>query len=240
MHAHARKQGKTAAPSASAPIARSAGVRAIIGNTPAQDSTIAEPTGGSSKEKQPEKPDSTSTVVVQVVSGSKPAKGAQDEGKIFGGKKGGHVVIDMGPDGVFGFSNEQYGAHVFSRRNDERDSKFEHYTAGEWQKAIQGKQVVTFTIPVTEEQRRAISQEYLGEPTVDYSVLGYRCASYALHVLDKAGVVNEADFKIKYLLAVTPASLVRYLAKKGFAGSVHPGRKTRIWNTRSGALETDK
>jgi hypothetical protein len=172
---------------------------------------------------------------VQIVSGSKPKKGEEGEGKIFGGKLGGHVVIDLGADGVLGFSNDEYGGHFFSKRRRKRNSKFERYTSEEWQKAIQGKQVVTFSLDITEEQRKTIGEAFKGEPNVDYSVLGYRCASYALHALKEAGIVDEPNFKIKYFLAVTPGSLVRFLKKKGFLPEVQEGSKKRKWNRRFGS-----
>jgi len=169
---------------------------------------------------------------VQIVSGSKPRRHQHGEQKIFGGKMGGHVVINLGDGGVLGFSNDEYGGHFFSKRKSKRNSTFEHYTQEEWKAQTDGKQVVTFSLNITPEQQKAIADAYAGEPDVDYSVLGYRCASYALHALDKAGVVDEADFKIKYFLAVTPGSLVRFLEKQGFPAKVQPGSKRRKWNTR--------
>jgi hypothetical protein len=170
------------------------------------------------------------TAKIQIVSGSKPAPNQPDEQKIFGGKKGGHVVINLGADGVLGFSNEEYGGHFFSKRKDKHNSKFEHYSQEAWEKKISGKQVVTFELDLTLDQAEAIKKSFEGEPDVDYSVLGYRCASYALHVLEQAGVIESSSFKIKYFLAVTPGSLVKFLESRGYSPRVRAGSEKRKWN----------
>lgn len=169
------------------------------------------------------------TLKVQIVSGSKPAEGHPEEQKIFGGRKGGHVVINLGAEGVFGFSNDGFGGHFWARGKKRQNSKFEHYTAQEWNAKIKGKQVITYEIAVTLDQRNSIKAAFGGEPDVDWSVLGYRCASYALHALKEAGVIADSDFAIKYFLAVTPAALARFLKKRGHSPHVQPGGKTRKW-----------
>ena len=173
--------------------------------------------------------DTQVTVKVQIVSGSKPVPGQDAEPMILGGLKGGHVVINLGADGVLGFSNTAEGAHLFSRRKS-KNSKFEHYSQEEWQQKIQGKQVVTFDVVLTAEQRKTVMRTFEGEPSVDYSVAGYRCASYALRALEEAGVIKGSQFSIKYLFAPTPNALVRFLERQGFTPEVQEGSKTRRWN----------
>jgi hypothetical protein len=175
--------------------------------------------------------DSGVLITVQIVSGSKPAPGQQEEEKIYGGLKGGHVVINLGADGVLGFTNDAKGAHFFSRRRS-KNSKFEHYTEAQWEEKIKEKQVVTFKIMVTANQRDAVRRDFEGEPTVDYSIAGYRCASYALRALEDAGVIDSSQFSIKYFLAPTPAALVKFLERQGYKPEVQEGSAKRRWNRR--------
>lgn len=171
------------------------------------------------------------TVKVQIVSGSKPAPGYEGEDKIYGGMRGGHVVIDMGADGVLGFTNDVKGGHFFSKKKS-KNSKFEHYTQAQWATKTEAKQVVTFEIQLTAEQAQTVKQAFEGDPPVDYSVVGYRCASYALRALEDAGIVKGSHFSIKYFLAPTPTALIRFLERQGYKPQVQHGTKKRIWNTR--------
>lgn len=175
--------------------------------------------------------DSDVTIRVQIVSGSKPAPGQKGEEPIYGGLKGGHVVINLGVDGVLGFTNDAKGAHLFSKRKS-KNSKFEHYTEAQWEEKIREKQVVTFEIVVTANQRDAVRRAFEGDPTVDYSVAGYRCASYALRALEEAGVIDSSQFSIKYFLAPTPTALVRFLERQGYKSEVQEGSEKRRWNRR--------
>jgi hypothetical protein len=184
------------------------------------------------------------TVRVQIVSGSKPAPGQAGEDKIYGGMSGGHVVINMGADGVLGFTNDVRGGHFFSKKKS-KNSKFEHYSQAQWETKIKGKQVVTFEIHLTAEQAQTVKQAFEGEPAVDYSVVGYRCASYALRALEDAGVVKGSHFSIKYFLAPTPTALIRFLERQGYKPKVQHGSKKRTWNKRfkgagSGSSATDE
>jgi hypothetical protein len=179
---------------------------------------------------EPGSPGAGLTIKVQIVSGSKPSPHHPEEEKIYGGKKGGHVVIDIGQEGVLGFSNDATGGHFFARPPSSQNSKFEHYSQEAWNNKIAGKQVITYEIEVTPEQLDAIKEAFSGEPEVDYSVLGYRCASYALHALKEAGVIDNSDFNIKYFLAVTPGAIAKFLKNKGYTPTVQPGSKTRRWN----------
>jgi hypothetical protein len=170
-------------------------------------------------------------VKVQIVSGSKPAPDSEGEEKPLGGLKGGHVVINLGPEGVLGFSNTTRGTHLFSKRK-HKNSKFEHYSEAQWEEKIKGKQVVSFDIVMTAEQRDAVKRSFEGKPPVDYSVAGYRCASYALRALEDAGVIEASRFSVKYLLAPTPTAMIRFLERQGYEPQVQEGAKTRIWNRR--------
>jgi hypothetical protein len=170
-------------------------------------------------------------VKVQIVSGSKPAPNQPEEQPIFGGMKGGHVVINLGADGVLGFTNDSKGAHFFSKRKS-KNSKFERYTESQWASKIKDKQVVTFEIHLTAEQRATLQQAFEGEPSVDYSVAGYRCASYALRALEETGVIQASQFSIKYFLAPTPTALIRFLEHQGFKSEVQEGSTRRRWNKR--------
>ncbi len=151
---------------------------------------------------------------------------------------GGHVVINLGDDGVLGFTNNADGGHFFSKRK-RKNSKFEHCTAAQWADKTKGKQVVTFELHLTAAQRDAVQRVFEGEPPVDYSVTGYRCASYALRALQEAGVIKASHFSIKYLLAPTPTALIRFLERQGYKPVVQEGSKNRRWNKRFHAAPTE-
>jgi hypothetical protein len=182
--------------------------------------------------EDPKNANSGLTVKIQIVSGSKPAPGQADEEKLFGGKMGGHVVINLGAEGVLGFSNDESGGHTFAKGPSGRNSKFEHYTQEGWAKRTKGKQVVTFEVNLTLDQVSTLKEAFEGKPNVDYSVLGYRCASYVLYALNQAGVIKESNFKIKYILAVTPGALIRFLQHLGYSPDVEEGDERRRWNRR--------
>ena len=58
---------------------------------------------------------SQDTIVVQIVHGSKPRKGFNDEIKTVGGKKGGHVVVQI-DQYVYGFHPLKKRIHIFSHK----------------------------------------------------------------------------------------------------------------------------
>jgi len=161
---------------------------------------------------------------------------------ITGGKLGGHAILNLGDQGAFSFSNrtkkDEDGTdadgsnHLFAKSGDNANSIFKNYSPTKYNdiKFNSGKESVSFNLDVTLDQRQSIIDTYKGTPGVDYSVTGWRCASMCLKTLNNIGVIQTTDFKMKYIHAPTPGSLIKYLESKGFKGQTNPGDPNINWN----------
>ena len=169
---------------------------------------------------------------VDIISGSKPVPNLNTgEEKIAGGLAGGHATINLG-DKVYSFSNDvgKAGNHLFAKSGDDANSEFHNYKPADFERLIKDKQVVSFELDLTLDQRQAIKNTYQGKPTFDYSLFGYRCASMTLRTLSNIGVTENSNFSSKYIHGVTPGALIRHLENKGFTPNVKPGTPFRIFN----------
>ncbi len=184
---------------------------------------------------------------VDIVPGSKPAKNASDQHnyKISGGIAGGHALINTS-DGIFGFSNSGRN-HWFAKKGDKMNSKYDVYQSDEFNEMLehQGKRLVSFKLDLTLDQYQVIMEKYSvgtlsvgsalfplpATPKIDYSIFGWRCANTCLKTLTDIGVLKSNGMADKYIHAITPNALIRYLEDKGFEKLiVKPGTTERIWN----------
>ena len=165
-----------------------------------------------------------------IISGSVPAKDAPplDQYKVEGGLAGGHATIDLGQQGNFSFSGN---TKLFPKSGDKKTSVFHWDSPEKFAARTYDRQVVSFDLDLTLDQRQSIVDMYQGTPPVDYSIVGFRCASYCLQTLNDIEVFHLTELQIKYVSGVTPGALIRYLENKGFQGTVKPGSPNRVFNT---------
>src|ERR1700756_3143499 len=98
------------------------------------------------------------TIVVQIAHGSKPHKQFKDEFKTIGGKRGGHVVIQI-DNYVYGFYFTGYRIHIFPHGKT-KNGTFQEQTLDEWIKITKDKKVTKVFIPITKEEKQALLTFY--------------------------------------------------------------------------------
>jgi hypothetical protein len=174
---------------------------------------------------------SQDTIVVNIAHGSKPRKQFSDEYKTIGGKKGGHVVIQI-DQFEYGFFFKGDRIHIFPHRKS-RNGIFQKHTVSEWTEITKDKKVTKIFIPVTKEEKLEMLAFYnanLKIPEYDYSFFGQRCASSAYNVLKATGKINGGNYLFN---AFYPAQLRKILLqqckKDNYRVSVKDGSKKRIW-----------
>jgi RHS repeat-associated protein len=141
-----------------------------------------------------------------------------------GNRAGGHAMI-LTSEGAFGFGGD---TKLFG--NDVGTFSDAHHNAGrggyEWAQLM-----VEFPLKdITIAQYWGIVNTYqysdgtAKTPPYGYNVLGYRCASSCLQVLNDNGVVSEGRTKYgNFIHGNNPNALVRYLQRKGFKSSSYYG-----------------
>jgi hypothetical protein len=171
------------------------------------------------------------TIVVQIAHGSKPLRQYTDEVKTIGGKKGGHVVIQI-DDAVYGFYFTGHRIHTFPHRKT-KNGTFQKQTLGEWAAITKDKKVTKIYIPLTRDEKQNLINFYrsnLVKPSYDYSFFGQRCASSVYGLL-------KSIHKIKggggFCNAFYPAQLRKKILKqskqRGYVVVVKQGSKKRSW-----------
>jgi len=168
---------------------------------------------------------------VQIAHGSKPRKQYKDEFKTIGGKKGGHVVIQIN-NYVYGFYFTGHRIHIFPHRKT-KNGTFQKQTLAEWAKITASKKVTTITIPVTAQQKQTLLTFYtanLVKPSYDYSFFGQRCAS---SVYSQLKSINKIKSGSRFCHAFYPAQLRKTILKQskqlGYTVAVKPGSTKRLW-----------
>ncbi|HET6224947.1 MAG TPA: hypothetical protein VFF27_01620 [Bacteroidia bacterium] len=165
------------------------------------------------------------TIVVSIAHGSKPRHQFKDEQRTIGGRKGGHVVIEI-DNNAYGFFFQGYRIHIFPHRRTP-NGVFQKHTLKEWNKLTDGKKVTTIYIPVTAGEKQQLLKFYnenLKSPSYDYAFFGQRCASSAyaqlksIHKLKGGSYVWNAfypgEFR-KTILKQNNVNQYRVLVKAG-------------------------
>ncbi len=179
------------------------------------------------------------TITVHFLYGSKPAKGFEaTEKRWFGGKRGGHVGIELAPDQVLNFGPSGK-FHWFSHRR-KLHSRFTERTVAETfgtlSRSEGSLQTVSIQIPVDSAQRGKlmdIRSGYLSNPPYDYAFLGMRCASASDEILASIGLTKPRNFWGTVLHNFRPRALRMRLLHKaevyGWKVSRQTGSDHRIW-----------
>lgn len=178
--------------------------------------------------------DSSKTVTVHFLHGSKPAKGEeQNEAKWFGGLHGGHVYLQI--DSILVSFYPKSGFHVFPHKK-ERHSLYHREKYSSWSKDTVEMQYTSITIPITIEQYsiiRQITEDYLIQTPYDYAFFGMRCASAANDILGQVGIVKARTRSGHILFNFYPKpfrkKLLKTADKKGHSVKFKKGRETRKW-----------
>lgn len=171
-------------------------------------------------------------IIVRIIHGSIRRRQHRHEPKELGGKKGGHVGIQM-DDFIYDFQyRDKSRIHIISKPN-AKNCIFQQLTPDEWAQRYKGKQETLVTIPVTETEKTFLLDFYhqnILEPSYDYSFFGQRCASSCYDLLKKINKMRGGHY---FFNAFYPGMLRRKLvAQAGEAGYdvvVVPGSETRIW-----------
>ena len=182
--------------------------------------------------------DSTYTIKINFLYGSRPAKGHHlEESKLFGGIKGGHVNIEAGgrvldfrpgnnpllpnnkkPSGGFSINQSIY-------RNSETDK---------W---------TTVVVPVSRDQFFALQKlidSFASKTPYDYAIFGMRCAAASYDVLSKIGLFKEYPNTKNVITHFYPKLLrkkvLKWANENNYGIVTHNGRPTRKWESDKGLL----
>lgn len=179
--------------------------------------------------------DSTHFIKVHFLYGSKPLKKYKNktEMKYFGGMHGGHVTIEV--DSIdYGFSPSGR-VHMIShprKHHSQYDGKHTHNQPP----YPKGYKVVTFIIPLTEEQHTQIQKietNYCAQPPYDYAFIGMRCAASAEDILGQLGIVRKKKRLGNVFGTFYPKKLRKRMfklaAKNNYKIVTQEGRPTRKW-----------
>ena len=155
-----------------------------------------------------------------------------------GGKLGGHAIITIygletkkedypnnwENDFVFqgNLRNEKVGYsfsnkgrnHLFAKSNEKSNSKFGLYDVDMMTASRKARPSEVFPIDLTLDQVYGVIDAHQGKPNVYYSIAGWRCSSFALKTLRDVGVFELNDIEIKYIHAISPGALIRFMDKK--------------------------
>jgi hypothetical protein len=154
------------------------------------------------------------------------------EKKRFGGKKGGHVTIQVG-DSIIGF---QPGGNCHVVAYAKPNGYFKVEKESQWTKDSVGNKYTSIIIPVSDSQYNLISQRlnsYLTTTPYDYAVFGMRCAAATYDILEDISIVPEKSKTAKWSSFFYPQLLRRHLLKiakeKNYQVIRHEGVKSRSW-----------
>jgi hypothetical protein len=159
------------------------------------------------------------TIVVNVAHGSKPYKQFKEEPRTIGGKRGGHVIIQI--DGfAYGFFFKGRHIHVFPHSRS-KNGIFQKQSVKEWDAITKDKKVTKIFIPVTKEEKAKLLAFYsdnLKSPSYDYSFFGQRCASSVYNELKSINKLSEGSYLFH---AFHPAALRKTILKENAKNKYH-------------------
>ncbi|MFH0893871.1 MAG: hypothetical protein V2A54_05500 [Bacteroidota bacterium] len=176
----------------------------------------------------------TDSVRIHFLYGSKPAPGyKKTEQKVFGGKRGGHVTIEV--RGVNFGLNPSDRLHIFSHKK-HKHGVYDAEPIKSWLRDTAGKKYTTVTIPVTKKQLSVITDtviSYTRRTPYDYAFLGMRCASSLYDVISIGGIVKRHSrcWMVYRIFYVKPLRrrIFKMAEKQGWKVVRQPGKVSRKW-----------
>jgi hypothetical protein len=181
--------------------------------------------------------DTTYTIKINFLYGSKPAKGYQkQESKLFGGIKGGHVSVEAGGK-VLDFHP---GNNPLFPKNKKPSGGFTINNSVRWDGDDKWKTVI---IPVTESQYMELQKVFDSVATktpYDYAIFGMRCAAASYDVLTKIGLFKEYSNKKNVIIHFYPKLLrkkiLKWAEQNNYTILSNEGRNSRKWESDKGVL----
>lgn len=179
--------------------------------------------------------DSAHFIKVNFLYGSKPLKKykGKTEMKFFGGMHGGHVTIEV--DSIdYGFSPAGK-VHIFSH-NKKSHSQFNGAHTRNQPPYPKGYKMVSFVIPVTEEQYNqihTIQASYCVKAPYDYAFFGMRCSASAEDILGQIGILkkkrNGKIVRTNFYPKKLRKRMFKLASEKNYKIIKQEGRVTRKW-----------
>lgn len=181
--------------------------------------------------------DTAYIVKINFLYGSRPAKGFnQQESKLFGGIKGGHVNIEAGGR-VLDFTP---GNNPLLPNNKKPSGGFSVNSSVYWDADDKWKTII---VPVSESQYKEllnIFDSVAAKTPYDYAIFGMRCAAASYDVLSKIGLFKEYSNKKNVITHFYPKLLrkkiLKWADKNNYAVISNEGRSSRKWESDKGVF----
>ena len=181
--------------------------------------------------------DSTYTIKINFLYGSRPAKGYhQQEEKLFGGIKGGHVNIEAGGR-VLDFTP---GNNPLFPHNKNPSGGFSINQSVSWDGDDKWKTII---VPVSAEQYMELQKLFdsvTAETPYDYAIFGMRCAAASYDMLSKIGLFkeypNSKNIATHFYPKLLRKKILKWADKNNYAVISNEGRSTRKWESDKGLL----
>ena len=182
--------------------------------------------------------DSTYTIKINFLYGSKPAKGHhQDESKLFRGIKGGHVNIEAGGR-VLDF---RPGNNPLLPNNKNPTGGFSINESIYWNSETD--KWTTVIVPVSQEQYMSLQKiidSFAAKTPYDYAIFGMRCAAASYDVLSKIGLFkeypNSKNVATHFYPKLLRKKVLKWAADNNYTTISHDGRSSRKWESDKGLL----
>ena len=181
--------------------------------------------------------DSAYIIKINFLYGSRPAKGYhQQEEKLFGGIKGGHVNIEAGGR-VLDFTP---GNNPLFPHNKKPSGGFSINRSVSWDGHDKWKTII---VPVSGEQYMELQKLFdsVAEKTpYDYAIFGMRCAAASYDVLSKIGLFKEypntKNVATHFYPKLLRKKVLKWADKNNYAVISNEGRPSRKWESDKGLL----
>ena len=181
--------------------------------------------------------DSTYTIKINFLYGSRPAKGYhQQESKRFGGIKGGHVNIEAGGR-VLDFTP---GNNPLFPHNKKPSGGFSINQSVSWDGDDKWKSII---VPISGEQYMELQKLFdsvAAKTPYDYAIFGMRCAAASYDVLSKIGLFKEypntKNVATHFYPKLLRKKVLKWADQNNYTVISNEGRSTRKWESDKGLL----
>jgi len=176
-------------------------------------------------------------IKINFLYGSRPAKGYhQQEEKLFGGIKGGHVNIEAGGR-VLDFTP---GNNPLFPHNKKPSGGFSINRSVSWDGDDKWKTII---VPVSAEQYMELQKLFdsvAAKTPYDYAIFGMRCAAASYDVLSKIGLFKEypntKNVATHFYPKLLRKKVLKWADKNNYAVISNEGRPSRKWESDKGLL----
>lgn len=181
--------------------------------------------------------DTTYTIKINFLYGSRPAKGYHEqEEKLFGGIKGGHVNIEAGGR-VLDFSP---GNNPLFPHNKKPTGGFSINQSVSWDDDDKWKTII---VPVSGKQYIELQELFdsvAAKTPYDYAIFGMRCAAASYDVLSRIGLfeeyTNTKNVAKHFYPKLLRKKVLKWAEKNNYTVISNEGRSSRKWESDKGLL----